>query len=131
MLSSLNSAKYQETLSLGLQFPTGEVLVARSSHHGLSRRDRTGAVAVGTPRSEVREAEAARERCPLTARRAWMLRAVRGGRRPRSGAAAVHGRNGTGQGGFCPSFKYTFLSKYLSCPKLCLLILVRLHLILL
>lgn len=42
VLSSLNRARCQETLSLGLQFPTGEVLVARSSPDGLSRRDHTG-----------------------------------------------------------------------------------------
>lgn len=52
-LSPLNRAKRQETLSLGLPFPTGEVPVAHSSQHGLSRRDRAGAASVVTRRSKV------------------------------------------------------------------------------
>jgi len=84
-------------------------LAARAQREGLR-----WAASVVTPSSEVPGAEVARER--LCSQR---------------GATAARGRNGTGQDGFCLSFKHALLSKYLSRPKLCLLVLVCLNLILL
>lgn len=49
----LSSLKRQETMSLGRRLPSGEVPLAHSLQHELSRRDSAGAASVVAARSEV------------------------------------------------------------------------------